>query len=294
MKSILVLTDFSEQANYVAEFAINIAITNKANLIFCHVIGLDEFEKSIKPGLQKDTYGYEDTFDLTERLFHFNQIVKENPGSISFSPKINCITEFGTFSDTAEKIVCANSADLVIIGSRHTNCVSRFQFGSQTYTLPDKIKCPVLLIPEGLKFEGIRMIMYATDLPLNNRKALQFLGDLAKPFNATVKVSHISKRSLPVKISDYSIGNSLNDQLGSGYSPVVYQTVKDDNLNAGLLQMIGDDHVSILALVHRKYQFLEGLFHESLSKLMPDKSAIPLLILPNSFISEEIYSNIIV
>lgn len=77
--------------------------------------------------------------------------------------------------------------------------------------------------------------------------------------------------------------------MGPDYPPLVYQTLKEDNINAGLMQMIGTGKVNILALVHRKYQFLEGLFHESLSKLMPDKSAIPLLILPNSFISENAY-----
>ncbi|WP_411273368.1 hypothetical protein [Daejeonella sp.] len=80
--------------------------------------------------------------------------------------------------------------------------------------------------------------------------------------------------------------DSLNQQLGRNYSKLVYQTLKDDNLGAGLQRMMGKKKVNILALAHRKYHFMEGVFHASLSKLMPGKE-IPLLILPNSFISEE-------
>src|SRR5690606_16745876 len=119
---------------------------------------------------------------------------------------------------------------------------------------------PVLLVPEGLKFEGIKIIMYATDLPLNNQKALRFLGDLAKPFDAFIQVSHISKSSLPIQISDDEITSSLNDQLGPGYPRINYKTLEEDNINSGLLRMIGKDKVSILALVHRQYQFPEGVF----------------------------------
>lgn len=163
MKSILVLTDFSSQAEYVAEFAIHIAIKNGSNLIFCHVMEVNDFNKAVKPKSDIHNIGYKNTFDLSERLDTFNKIAKKTAGASSFKPTINCIVEFGTFSDTAEKIVNDQSIDLVIIGSRKTNSLSRFQFGSQTYTLPDKIKCPVLLIPEGLKFEGIQMIMYASN-----------------------------------------------------------------------------------------------------------------------------------
>ncbi len=115
---------------------------------------------------------------------------------------------------------------------------------------------------------------------------MQFLADLAKPFKATVKVGHISKKSLPVKMSESLSSDSLNHQLGRYYSKLIYQTLKDDDLGAGLERMIGKEKINILALAHRKYHFREGVFHASVSKLMPGVE-IPLLILPNSFISEK-------
>ena len=284
MKAILVLTDFSKEANYVAEFAISLAITIHANLTFCHVLEQNDHQNDENHTSDRYNTGYNDLFDLSDQMDEFNKMVKAQTIPSSFIPAIDCIVEFGIFADTAAKIVADQSIDFVVIGSRKTNCVSKFQFGSQTYTLPDKFKCPVLLIPHGSKFKGLHTILYASDLPVNNKKALQFLADLAKPFNATVKVGHIAKKSLPVKVSQPTTSDSLNQQLGRNYSKLVYQTLKDDNLGAGLQRMMGKEKVNILALAHRKYHFMEGVFHASLSKLMPGIE-IPLLILPNSFIS---------
>lgn len=47
--------------------------------------------------------------------------------------------------------------------------------------------------------------------------------------------------------------------------------------------MIGSQQVNILALVHKRYTFFEGLFHTSISKQMADGAKIPLLVLPCSF-----------
>lgn len=286
MKAILVLTDFSSEANYVAEFAINLAITIQANLTFCHVLELDDQQNDESHTSDRYKTGYRNMFDLSDQLELFKKMAKAYKDSSEFMPDIECIVEFGIFADTAAKIVAQKSIDFVMIGSRKSHSVTKFKFGSQTYTLPDKFKCPVLLIPQGSKFDGLKTILYASDLPVNNKKALQFLSDLAKPFKATVKVGHIAKKSQPVKMSLNISSDSLNHQLGRYYTKLVYQTLKDDDLGAGLERMIGKEKINILALAHRKYHFREGVFHASLSKLMSGAD-IPLLILPNSFISED-------
>lgn len=286
MKAILVLTDFSSEANYVAEFAISLAITIQANLTFCHVLEKDDQQNDERHTSDRYKTGYKDVFDLSDQLESFKKIAKAHKGNSEFMPAIDCIVEFGIFAETAAKIVAQQAINFVIIGSRKSHSVTKFQFGSQTYTLPDKFKCPVLLIPQGSKFEGLKTILYASDLPVNNKKALQFLADLAKPFQATVKVGHIAKKSQPIPVSQTITSDSLNHQLGRYYAKLVYQTLKDDDLGAGLQRMIGKEKINILALAHRKYHFREGVFHSSVSKLMSG-AEIPLLILPNSFISEE-------
>lgn len=290
MKKILVLTDFSTGAAYAAEFALHIARSTGASILLAHIIEpMNQFvDDSVFGLIEKETHDIinEDMLQLKKIEDNLNKILPAK-GIANHQIEITKRVSFGTLSVDAKKLVEENAIDLVVVGSRKSNSVSRFFLGSKTHTLLDKIECPILLIPESLKFEGINNITYATDLPLNNKKALQFLGEFAKYFNATITVNHLSKNSFPDKKSERTIERSINNQLGESYRPVLYHTIKGKDVVVGLLETLGNHKVDILVMVHKKYQQLQGLLHVSLSKKMADHSFVPLLILPNTFVSED-------
>ncbi len=291
MKKILVLTDFSIRAAYAAEFALHIAQTNDSEIILCHIIEPIKAvvnDTGISP-LMPDVFDLENEnmLQLKELENNLNQIMLSNGSAFKYNPCIKSMIKFGILIEDAQKLIDENKIDLLVIGSRRSNSISRFLLGSKTHTLLDSVSCPVLLIPEALKYHGIKNITYATDLPLNNRKALQYLGDFAKFFNATITVNYLTKNSFPVKKTDGEIKKSLNDQLGEGYPAILYHTLKGNQVVSGLVDMLSTSKVNILVMVHKKYKLMQGLLHASLSKKKADKSFVPLLILPNYFISEE-------
>ena len=290
MKKILVLTDFSTGAAYAAEFAIHIARSTGASILIAHIIEpINQFvDDTVFDLIEKETDAIinENMIQLKKIEDNLNKILSAK-GISNHQIEITKTVSFGKLSVNAKKLVEENSIDLVVVGSRKSNSLSRFFLGSKTHTLLDHIKCPILLIPESLKFEGIHNITYATDLPLNNKKALQFLGNFAKHFNAKITVNHLSKVSFPEKKSEETIEKSINDQLGDSYSPILYHTIKSNDVVLGLLETLGNHKVDILVMVHKKYQKLQGLLHVSLSKKMADHSFVPLLILPNSYVSED-------
>ena len=290
MKKILVLTDFSTGAVYAAEFALHIAKTIGASILIARIIEpINQFvDDTVFDLVEKETNDIinENMIQLKKIEDNLNKILPTK-GVFNYRIEITKTVSFGTLAVDVKKLIEKNSIDLVIMGSRKSNSISRFFLGSKTHTLLDKIECPILLIPESLKFEGIQNITYATDLPLNNRKALQFLGNFAAYFNATVTVNHLSKDSFPAKKSEKNIEKSINDQLENNYKPVLYHTLKGNDVVEGLLETLGNHKVDILVMVHKKYLQLHGLLHVSLSKKMADKSFIPLLILPNCYVSED-------
>ncbi len=291
MKKILVLTDFSIRAAYAAEFALHIAQTNDSEIILCHVIELIRTvanDTGINP-LMPDIFDLENEsmLQLKELQNNLNQIILSNGSAFKYKPGIKSMAKFGILADDAQKLVDENNIDLLVIGSRRSNSISRFLLGSKTHKLLDSVNCPVLLIPEALKYDGIKNITYATDLPLNNRKALRYLGDFAKFFKATITVNYLSKHSSTITKTDEEIKRSLNEQLEEGYPNVLYHTLKGHQVIGGLVEMLGTSKVNVLVMVHKKYELMQGLLHASLSKKMADKSFVPLLILPNYFISEE-------
>ncbi len=291
MKNILVLTDFSIRADYAAKYALNIAQKIEADLILGHVIepekflGDDRTLRLLKP----------DVFDLSDENKHMiNELesylqttIIENKDLKDHKTKIKSVIKSGVFIDQVNNIIDENCVDFLIIGSRKSNSILRFIFGSKTHDLLDKIKCPVLLIPEGLAFKEVRSILYATDLPLNNKKALKILGDFARAFKAVININHISHNSFPIKKSENDIKSSLITQLSENYPEMIYHTVKSNDVTSGLLKIVKSTNIDVLVMVHRKYELLNGFLHKSLSKEMADKSFVPLLILPHFYAIDE-------
>ncbi len=118
------------------------------------------------------------------------------------------------------------AADLVVMGSHKSNGLARFLFGSHTHNVLDNINCPVLLVPESLKYKGISSMAYATDLTFNDLKVINYLISIAKPFNAEVFVSHISPNDLPGLDPDKAILHVVNELLVKDYPMVFYSNVK--------------------------------------------------------------------
>ncbi len=286
MKNILVLTDLSNRAEYAAEYALNIAIKSKSNLLLCHVL---ELSTNTTAGLElnfplEDQLGLEskripELKALTKRL---EKLVPEVDAT-EFTPSINYIIAFGPIVQFAEKIIEEKLVRLVVIGAHKSNGLSRFIFGSHTHAILDKINCPVLLVPENLKFKSLKTIAYASDLTFNNQKVIQYLMDIANPFDALIAVTHISLPGFPATASEQAMGYSLNDQLGPDHPTMFYHTIKGNDVKASLMEITNSGKADILALVHKRYGFFERLFHASISKQMADDAKVPLLILPYSF-----------
>jgi len=155
--------------------------------------------------------------------------------------------------------------------------------GSHTHHILDTLNCPVLLVPECMHYNGLKTIAYATDLTFNNGKVMNFLARLAKPFKAKVAVNHISLIGLSVEDALHTNDYFLKDFIGEDYPQVTFHTIKKENINKGLEEITLKQKPDIITLLHKRYGFLEGLFHNSISKKMADYARIPLLILPFSF-----------
>lgn len=284
MKNILILTDFSIRARYAAAFAMHIAARNDANIYLAHAI---ESENHIA-----DTSGLygnvsKDSLIENEAMLGLKELVKDlkniNVGHVSYTPRFQFILGKGSVAQIAKQAVKENDIDLVVTGSHKSNTISRFLMGSHTHQILDTVNCPVLLVPECMHFNGLNTIAYATDLTFNNSKVMNFLSRLAKPFHAKVAISHISLTGLSLEENLNSDHYFLKDFIGKNYPPVTFHTIIKDNIKAGLQEIAKNQKPDMLTLVHKRYSFLDSLFHTSASKQMADHAKLPLLVLPFSF-----------
>lgn len=276
MKNILVLTDFSDMAKSAAMYAMSLATAMKANITLCHALEITE----------------QLTYPLADHLVLRNQAMKRlkevsihlkelDAGSDGFKPTITYINDLDMLPEVVNKVIRSSAIDLAVIGEQKSGNISKFFFGSHTDDILDNLSCPVLIVPQNATFEPLQNIFYATDLTFDNSKVVEFLAKMAKPFAAGISINHISPLELPV--SDEEV-NYYVDRSSSGPQPnICYTTIKGDNVPESIKRVVEKRNVNILAVVHKRYQFFEGLFHNSISKQLAQSTNVPLLVLPYSF-----------
>ena len=281
MKDILVLTDFSDRAKCAAEYAMNLAIHLKANLILCHALEITE--QLTYPLADHLILRNQTMKRLREVGMHLNELAVPGNPSGNFRPSMTYINDLDMLAEVADKLVDNNHVDLVVIGSHKSNGLSHFFSGSHTNDVLDHIKCPVLMVPENTVFNPLKNIAYATDLTFNNTKVISYLAQLAQPFSAEISVDHISPLELPLSTAELEVEQSIIDQMVESNVELSYKTIKGDSVIKGLLEISDSEKVDILALVHKRYDFFEGLFHSSISKQLAHSTKVPLLVMPFSF-----------
>jgi nucleotide-binding universal stress UspA family protein len=281
MKNILVLTDFSDRAKSAAEYAMHMAIKIKANIFLCHALGVTE----------QLTYPVEDHLILRNQTIkrlreigmHLHQMLSNEKQTVTFCPSISYINDLDMLTEAARRVVHEKIIDLVIIGSSKPKGLSKFFMGSHTSDILDNINCPVLIVPEQTTYRGIRNMTYATDLTFNNTKVISYLAHLAKSFGAEISVKHISPLDLPLSRAEKAVEYSIIEQMDEDNIKLSYNTIKGDNVPKGLMEISDSEKVDILTLVHKRYDFFEGLFHSSISKQLAHSTKVPLLVMPYSF-----------
>ncbi len=190
MKKILVPTDFSEQAGFALDFAIQIANKGIAKIILLTVVDYPGGMSSVWGGGVNVIGGAEPPLENVDEIFANNLIekAKEDLEAVVNSKKISealivpkvqignpyiCITEE----------IVDSGIDLVIIGSKGSAGLEEILIGSNTEKVVRHAKCPVLTIKRQRDIAEIKDIVFASNFEgdqshvVNELKKIQKLLD---------------------------------------------------------------------------------------------------------------------
>ncbi|MFT6871423.1 MAG: nucleotide-binding universal stress UspA family protein, partial [Roseivirga sp.] len=121
MKTILVPTDFSEQANNALDLAVQIARKSNANILVVNVIeGLRDFSFNTMGEVENDMG--EEVFIIKKLIdqvkIRLSQIVKDERYS---DVKIESAVEMGNAFESISKVIADRHADLLVMGTKGTS-----------------------------------------------------------------------------------------------------------------------------------------------------------------------------
>lgn len=194
MKTILVPTDFSEQAGYALDLAVQIGKQSKAKILLLNVIeGMRNFSFNTM-GEAESSAGEEAFFikklieQTRERLYD----VKES--MLKEGLEIESIVEMGNPYQSIGSVVSEHNADLIVMGTKGTSGLEELLIGSNTERVVRFAECPVVTIKEKVDLAKINKIVFATDLSDEQTEVIAAIKKMQQQLGAEL---HLLKVNTP-------------------------------------------------------------------------------------------------
>ena len=269
MKTILIPTDFSENAANAFRYGIAFAKKLSAKIILYNVIhvptdvvppiiatSFDEMEKKALTKLENWKYEY---------LKHEKSV------------EVQCIVETGFAGDEIILHAKKRNVDLIIMGTKGATGLFEKMMGSITSNVIEKAPCPVLAIPENISLNDIKRIVFATDYRDNDFESLVNITEIAKNFNAEILVLHVALNDKDFELENAHF-DAFTDKVNNTipYHQFAFHLLKGKNVEEELSHFLKEVHTDILVVSTAKRNLIAKLFNHSVTKGIAQHPEIPL------------------
>lgn len=272
MKTILVPTDFSDNADNALYYAIELAKKENDKIILLHAYHIDYSNPAVPLDFTLEV--------KNNALSDSENQLKETSLKISYAGKIefDCLSVEGDPLESILSTINNKNIDIVIMGTKGQTDFLGAIFGSVTAKVIEKATCPVIAVPAEATFKDIKKITYATAYNYSDVYALKKVVEIAKLFNAQVEILHVTDKANS-QIFEKDLMKTFMDDVNHKiqYSNMSFQIYDGDNVEEALEEYIENDSTSILVMSAHQRGFFDKLFGKSVTKHMAYHSSVPLM-----------------
>jgi nucleotide-binding universal stress UspA family protein len=273
MKTIIVPVDFSKVAHNAYLFARELADFFNYKIKVVHVYG-GELNAMERLALQSgDTpFNY-----LLSKLNNFVSNSQEK-GNVAVKTDVKVDILEGTVVKKIIELSQEEETAMIVAGTEgHYNWLEQLS-GSITSSLAQKAKCPVLLVPKGVKYRKFANMLYASDFSSADENMILRFIDFAKLFDASVHFIHIEDEDdIEFSAIEDHVFNLLFKDGDPSFSFNMVSINGVDVIN-GLNQYAEENDVDLIVLVNRHRAFIDNLLGLSTTRQLAMDTNVPLMV----------------
>lgn len=275
MEKMLVPTDFSSTAANAFRFAIALTGEHALEMTLLHV-----YHPYFDPDNPMD--GTQNAKQAEGTMKRMSQFIGENTSPASPNSKVLANaqlkkeTQFGFAAD--ELVKCSKQFDLVVMGTTGDGDLLEQLFGSVSSHVAQHAHCPVLLIPKNATFQGFNTVVFASDDNEADKRSFQHIAGTMDFTSADVHFVHVEKKS----DDGFLFTNVKQEQLQQITDKKIKLTAAEiisENVLKALDEYVAVHQADLLIMRTKQRNFLEKVFHKSMTKQVILKADIPILVL---------------
>lgn len=269
MKKIVLATDFSNGSDKALEIAINIAKKNISEITLLHCYSPTYTDPNIPADLMIDVEQKRQE-ELEGKLSKLARSVQEKGVVTKYKLKMSTVAE------SINEMVENGEADFAILGKTGDTGFLEKLIGSTAENVINKVKIPLLVVPEKIESTSIEHLFYATQLEYDETGLLGQVFDFADHIKANVELLNINTDRQLDLVSDQEIIAELNEKFPN-------RVIEVSQLRANKVEKTILDHVtsipnSALAIASHHRDLFESLLNPSMSKKIIAKTEVITLV----------------
>ncbi|MCL5127822.1 MULTISPECIES: universal stress protein [unclassified Algibacter] len=262
MKTIIISSDFSEEAKNATKYAIGIAKKIEAKLVLfhLHIVSVHAVQARLP---------YK---DILKSIDYAKTKVEDRVKKLSETYDIDIKVDFamGGYFQQLKRAIAEHHADMMVMGM-HVKSIENDLLGSTTSEAINKVQIPILAVPVKAEFKDVQKILFACDLEKGiTTNIVKEIKKTTKKFNAELRVLHVNDKITELK-NNKEILEPL-EEVSYFYKSVQSEAVIDEIKN----EMI-EYKPDILIMIPYEYGFWSSLIHKSKTRMMSSGLDIPLL-----------------
>ena len=268
MKKVLLTTDFSENARTAIQYGLQLFGSEDVSYTLLNTFR--EPGTSTAAMVSIVEYLQKESKVLLEQTV--NDLKTDYPNH-----KITPLSMHGSLYPVINALAKRGDADLVVVGTRGASQVQNFFLGSNTMDVMRNCELPTVIVPKDYQYSPVHSIALALDYkPLETANILEPIMHVADLKDANVKAFHIEQNAMEVLTETPTMVKQLQDSYSRFDTEC--DTVKNDNVAAGIGSYMEDSKSDVLAIVARKHNFIERLFQKSITKEVGLLASFPMFV----------------
>jgi nucleotide-binding universal stress UspA family protein len=268
MKKILVPIDNSKLSTAAVTYALDLAESIGAEVILLSVINASSTSRTLaswrKIEQQMVARVLEDVAkmrrDLVEKDGISRQITHRHVLGFPVHEVIN-------------RFVTENKIDLVVMGTKGAAGLKKLLAGTNTTSVIGTSSVPVIAIPKTKTSNGIRKIVYATDMSHLDEE-IKTIAKFARPFDADIEVVHFAGKSPLTR--NHSHLQSILARMAK-YPRIHVSVTKDGDVVNALRAFAVKNKADLIVMFTHHPDFFEKVFGKSNTRRVAFESTVPLL-----------------
>lgn len=183
------------------------------------------------------------------------------------------------FIDDLQKAVRHRSADLVIMGITGRSPLGQVLIGSNTLKFAETRSCPVLIVPEEIKYREVKNVMLASDFKdVFNTVPSSPIKDFLKTFRPQLHVVNVDPEHYVAISEEYEKEKRDFEEMFTEFNPEFY-FMRLFDIDEALSLFAKEKNIDLIIAIQKQHSFFDKLFKRSgTTRKLSYQSEVPVLV----------------